>query len=65
MLAQLLHEQGRGLSTIAYTRFADVMQTWSATNWTAHEVTTSDGYILTTFHVPANPNVPQLGSILF
>jgi len=65
MLAQLLHEQGRALTASAYQRFDAVMQTWNVTNWTAHEVTTSDDYILTTFHVPANPSVPQLGSILF
>ena len=33
--------------------------------YTAYELTTSDGYILTTFHVSANPQVPSKGPVLF
>lgn len=40
------------------------MSKWSYDDWSALEVTTSDGYILTTFKVPACPDMPYLGSIL-
>jgi len=32
--------------------------------WTAQNVTTSDGYILTTFNIEANPDVLPQGPIL-
>ena len=48
----------------AFPRFADLMTKFSYNNWTAYEVETSDGYLLTTFNIPANPDVPSKGSIL-
>ena len=51
-------------ATAAFPRFAELMTKFSYNNWTAHEVETSDGYLLTTFNIPANPSVPAKGSIL-
>ena len=36
-----------------YPRFADIMDKFNYSGWEAYEVTTADGYILTTFHIPA------------
>jgi hypothetical protein len=47
-----------------YSRFDDQMSRFGEYDWTDHEVTTSDGYILTTFQIYANPNVEYKGSIL-
>mgnify|MGYP000966733146 CR=1 FL=1 len=35
------------------------------TEYSAYEITTSDGYVITTFHIPANPHVPKKGPVLF
>ena len=47
----------------AFPRFADVMTKFGYSNWTAHEVETEDGYLLTTFNIKPNPDVPAKGSI--
>jgi hypothetical protein len=48
----------------AFPRFADLMTKFNYNDWSAHEVETSDGYLLTTFNIKANPDVPAKGSIL-
>ena len=56
-------------TTPKYPRFADVMSKHGY-DWRAHEVTTEDGYILTTFHIlgksgqPRQPATSKKGTVL-
>ena len=46
-----------------FPRFANVMTKFGYSDWTAHGVETEDGYLLTTFNIKPNPDVPAKGSI--
>ena len=41
-----------------YKRMADNMAMFEGYTWEAHEVTTEDGFILTTFHFTGNKDGP-------